>query len=117
MEIEYNQRDIAALQAAVYRNPVKVRHEVSKFLSRGIAVYNRGIVRSPWQMGMFFTSGGGGAPVATGNLRDTHRREVSPWQAKIYPTAPYAGYVHEGTRYLHKRPWLDWVQQQSDREI
>lgn len=106
------------LQNAIRRNPQHTRDEVGKFLQRGIAVYNRIIIRSPWRMGQ----SGGGAPVDSGNLRDTHRREMRPWSASIFPTAPYAPYVHgiEGfarRRSYQLRPWLDHAQETGDREI
>lgn len=106
------------LRRAVNRSPQTVLTEVAKFLQRGIAVYNRIIIRNPWRKGM----SGGGAPVATGNLRDTHVREINTWNARIYPTAPYAAYVHgiEGfkrTRSYQLRPWLDHAKEQGAQEI
>jgi len=98
---------------ALQRNPQRVASEVKAFLTRAIAAYNRGIIRSPWRVG----GSGGGVPVLTGNLRDTHRNEISAWQARIYPTAPYAQFVHEGTSRMRARPWLDYVQQQKDSEV
>ena len=109
---------LAELRRAVLRNPQAVITEVGKFLQRGIAVYNRIILRNPWRRGM----SGGGAPVDTGNLRDTHVREIGPWSARIYPTAPYAAYVHgiDGftrRRSYQLRPWLDHAKETGDREI
>lgn len=111
-------RGLPQLQAAVRRNPRKVVTEVGKFLQRGMAAYNRKINRKPWKMGMM----GGGAPVDTGNLRDTHQRDIRPFEARIYPTAPYAAYVHgiaghPRTRTYQLRPWLDWAKDQADKEI
>lgn len=111
-------RGLNELQAAIRRNPQRVLSEVGKFLVRGIAAYNRVILRNPWRRG----SSGGGAPVATGNLRDTHRREFEPWSARIYPTAPYASYVHglkgfARRRSYQLRPWLDYAKDAADREI
>jgi hypothetical protein len=98
---------------ALQRNPQRVATEVKRFLTLSIAAYNRGIIRNPWRKGM----SGGGVPVLTGNLRDTHRTEIQAWQARIYPTAPYAMAVHEGTGRMRKRPWLDYVKQQQDSEV
>lgn len=101
------------LKSAIARNPSLVVEEVGKFLSRGIAVYNRGIMRSPWTIG----SNGGGAPVSTRNLIDKHYKVIDKWQAKIYTDVPYAKYVHDGTKYMQARPWLDYVKDTSDKEI
>ena len=29
----------------------------------------------------------------------------------------FAGFVHEGTSRVKKRPWLDWVKMDKDKEI
>ncbi|MEQ9135757.1 MAG: hypothetical protein RLO51_11150 [Thalassobaculum sp.] len=117
-KFELTVRGLEELRRAVLRNPQTVLTEVGKFLVRGIAVYNRIIIRNPWRRGM----SGGGAPKDTGNLRDTHVREIQPWSGRIYPTAPYAPYVHgiEGfrrRRTYQLRPWLDHAKQTGDREI
>ncbi len=101
------------LQRAVKRNPQLVVSEVGKFLVRGIAVYNRKIIREPWRVG----SNGGGAPTGTGNLRDTHQKSIQKWEASITATAPYAQFVHDGTYKMKARPWLDYAKQTSENEI
>lgn len=107
MEIAFDEKQYRALQSAIQRNPRVVVSAVGRFLIKGIAVLKRGIIRSPWHIGMT----GGGAPVRTGNLRDTHAREASPMSARIFPTASYAESVHVG------RPWLDHVAKTSNEEI
>lgn len=104
------------LKMAIKRNPQRVSTEAKKFLTRGIAVYNRSIIRSPWGK----LQGGGGAPVKTGNLRDTHIRTIEQFRATIGPSkqyAPYAVYVHEGTRRMKSRPWLDYAYNSNKPEI
>ncbi len=118
MDFEIDQLQMQSLREAVRRNPAKVLSETKNFLTKGMAEYNKGVIRSPWRMG----GSGGGAPVATGNLRDTHRREITQWEARIYPTADYAPYVHGIKGFPRKRtyqlrPWLDYVQQQYDAQI
>jgi hypothetical protein len=98
---------VKEFQAALSRNPAVVEKEVSSFLVRSIALYNQGIIRDPWRIGM----SGGGSPVKTGNLRDTHKRQIEKWEARIYPTAKYAEIVHES------RPWLDFVKNDKDKEV
>lgn len=106
LSLEFDPKDLKSLEQAIKRNPQTVIREVGVFLARAIASYNRGILRNPWRVGM----AGGGAPVATGNLRDTHKKSVSSMSAEIYPNARYAEAVHAN------RPWLDHVfnQQASD---
>lgn len=107
MQIEFDKNDLNRLREMARTAPAKIRNEVGKFLVRGIAVYNQGILRNPWRVG----AGGGGAPVDTGNMRDTHIKSVRAWEASIEPTADYAQAVHKD------RPWLDYVQQQKDSDI
>ena len=107
MQIEFDQNDLNRLREMANKAPAKIRSEVGKFLVRGIAVYNQGILRNPWRVG----GRGGGAPVDTGNMRDTHIKSVRQWEASIEPTADYARAVHKD------RPWLDYVQQQKGSEI
>jgi hypothetical protein len=107
MEVKFDEQQLRSLESAIRRNPQVTLTEVGKFIARGIAVYNRGIIRSPWRVGMT----GGGAPVATGNLRDTHGKTISQWSATIYPKASYADAVHKN------RPWLDHVFTTSQQEI
>ena len=49
-------------------------------------------------------------PVLTGNLRSSHKFNVSGagigMQAEISPTANYGIFVHEGTRFMKARPFL-----------
>ena len=113
MNISFNENDVRALREAFNRSPQVVKSEASNFLSRGIAEYNKVIMRNPWTVG----ASGGGAPVATANIRDTHQRQVEDWQAWIRPTAEYAGYVHEGTGSMVSRPWLEYAQETGDRYI
>lgn len=104
------------LKAAVNRSPQKVLDEARRFLTRGIAAYKRGIIRAPWRIG----GTGGGAPVKTGHLRDTHFTRIDALQAVIGPdlqAAPYAKYVHHGTRMMQGRPWLEYVKSTQNPEI
>ncbi|HEY1037155.1 MAG TPA: hypothetical protein VGE62_01075 [Candidatus Paceibacterota bacterium] len=117
--LDYSFEGLEELKTAVARNPEKVIKEVAAFFVRGMAVYNRRIIRNPWRMG----ERGGGAPKDTGNLRDTHKREIQQWQARIYPSAPYAAYVHGlngktmNSRGVQLRPWLHYAYAESDSEI
>jgi HK97 gp10 family phage protein len=107
---------LTELKLAIKRNPQRVVAEARRFLTRGIAAYNRGILRNPWGL----LDSGGGAPVATGNLRDTHIRTVEQFKATIGPnlsTAPYAVYIHHGTKKMKARPWLDYAYREKKGEV
>ncbi len=117
------------LRAAIARNPQKVLDEGRRYLTRGLAAYKAGIIRDPWRVG----GQGGGSPVSndpryprafqkqrSGNLRDTHLTEINGLEGRIGPNlqaAPYARYVHHGTKRMRGRPWLEYVRQNKKGEI
>lgn len=128
-EQEFKWIGLKELQAAIARNPQTVLDQARLFLTRGLAVYKAGIIRDPWRIG----GRGGGAPVSndpryprkyqrqrSGNLRDSHITNINGLQGTIGPNmsaAPYAGYVHGGTRRMQGRPWLDYVKESQDTNI
>lgn len=95
------------LKEAIKRNPEVVKREAGNFLKRGMAVYTRIMLNKPWRVG----ESGGGVPVATGNLRDTHQTVYAPYEVYTQPTAPYAKYIHG------KRPWLDYAFNQGRQKV
>lgn len=105
------------LRAAILRNPKTMDREVKKYLQRGLSKYKRGIENNPWGV----SSKGGGAPVATGNLRDTHLTRIQGYTGTIGPNlakAPYARYVISGTRRgLPPRDYLSYVKKQNEHRI
>ena len=110
--------DINGLREAIRRNPQLVIDETGKFLRRGIAKYKSTIDRNPWRV----SGRGGGAPIDTGELRQSHNPPIyERWEARIEAnrtgTAPYAMYVHEGTRRMEARPWLDHAVDRNKGEI
>jgi hypothetical protein len=117
-EFDFSIDGLRELQQAVQRNPGRTVQEVGKFLQRGLAAYRRIINNSPWRLEM----SGGGAPVASGHLRDSHRSERTPWTGRIFPTAPYAAYVHGIDGWPRKksyqlRPWLEYAETRAEGDI
>jgi len=110
---------LAEFKRAIKRNPASTRKEFDNFLTRAFAIYKRGIGKNPWRMG----SSSGGSPVASGNLRQSHRTKRKPFYGSIFPTAPYASYVHgtggkkTNVRGVQLRPWLTFALQDNDRFI
>lgn len=105
--------DTNGLEQAIARNPAKIKQLVGIFLVRSRAFYMSTINSSPWRVG----GSGGGVPInvqnvpGRGNLKASHDESISPWQWKVQVNerkAPYAGYVHDGTRKMNERPWLDY---------
>lgn len=46
------------------------------------------------------------APVLTGRLRSSIMTDIGNMTARIKPHVNYAGFVHEGTRYMSARPFM-----------
>lgn len=107
MQYSFQLKGIEEFIEAIKRNPMVVKNEIGKFVTRTLATYMRTIKSSPWRMNQT----GGGVPVATGNLRDTHLVTSSPWGGFIMPLAPYAGEVHQ------YRPWLDYSFDQNAKKV
>ena len=128
-DFSYEWVGLRELKAAMARNPQHVLDEARLFLTRGLAAYKQGIIRAPWRIG----GGGGGSPVSndpryprkyqrqrSGNLRDSHVTTISSLEGMIGPnqsTAPYARFVHHGTRRMQGRPWLEYIKQSKDSTI
>lgn len=112
---------LGELKLAMKRNPQTVMSATRNFLTRGMREYKKGIITNPWGM----SNDGGGAPVAArngGNLRDTHQTDIDGFVGRIYPTAPYAKYVHGIDGFPRKRsyklrPWLVHVKQEKQSKI
>ena len=113
LEVKFNKADLRAFKIAIRQNPQRVRKYAQIFFTKSMREFNKEIIRNPWEVGQ----SGGGAPVDTGRLRDTHKREIKPWEAKIYPTARYAPFVHEGTTSMEERPWLDYAFDQAQDRV
>ena len=118
MDFTFTIDGLSELQDNIKRNPQVVKDVVNKFLVRATAKYKSIILNNPWRMGM----SGGGAPTATGNLRDTHETVIKTWEAYITPTAPYAKYIHGVDGYPRKRsyqlrPWLEYAFNEGQRDV
>lgn len=56
-------------------------------------------------------------PVATGLLRSYNERIFMPLEGRFTKLAPYAVFVHEGTRYISARPFLQEALTLEDASI
>ncbi len=93
-------------ERAIKKNPKVENREGKVLLQRASAIVDKLIKRTPWKVGDAKGSGKG-APVDEGTTRDTHGKKTTPWSISIFPTTPYAPYVHFGTKKMKGRPWLD----------
>lgn len=58
-----------------------------------------------------------GTPVKTGRLRSSIGVDLGNLYARIAPHTNYAGFVHEGTRYMAARPFMRWGLERALPEI
>jgi hypothetical protein len=108
MSLSAEIRGLNELRAAIRKNPEQVRKSARNMFNSLKTDYQRVIMRNPWQRG----GSGGGVPVDTGSLRDSHRYQVSETQLRInvpdQKADEYGWAVHSG------RPWLDYSQEQTE---
>lgn len=113
MQIKFSVRNLDRFQVALQRSPLLVAQEVNSLLVRSGAMLRRTIQNNPWKVG----AQGGGAPVDTGTLRDSHRQTISRFALTIRPSTNYAKYVHDGTAKMRERPWLAYAITQNEQGI
>ncbi len=100
------------LKKAIRKNPSQVIAYGQEYMRKGLAEYMRTIRGNPWRIGDY----GGGAPVDTGNLRDSHLPPIyGRWESQIRANnvgnADYAQIVHA------KRPWLEYAKEENEVKI
>lgn len=110
----------AQLRKAFASSPQAVMQEGKIFLSRGLSEYKRVAVGTkPWRVGQ----NGGGIPVALkngGNLREQHRTVINGLVGRFgvgQTRVKYAGYVHDGTKKMRARPWLEFARTKADGAV
>lgn len=110
------------LEMAIRKNPQRVHAYGREFLNRGLMTYRRIIEGSPWQVGQ----SGGGVPRDSRDLMRSHDYKIkgltgivdfAPNPNRGRSNAPYGIYVHEGTRKMEARPWLNYAQDRGEIEI
>ena len=114
VNIQINEKDLRNLRKAFNNSPDLMRSKGGQLMTRLKANLQQRIIRKPWQVGW----SGGGAPVASGSLRDAHRYKVSSTELEISldPSKEdsYGRYVHEGTSKMEARPWLDYAVEKEE---
>src|SRR6185369_674769 len=107
----------AQLIRAFATTPQAVMREGKIFLQRGLSEYKRvAIQTSPWRVGQ----SGGGIPVKTGNLKEQHRTVINGLEGRFGVgdrRIPYAGFIHEGTRRMKSRPWLEFARMRANSSV
>lgn len=114
--LKINKRDLQALQKMVNDSPGIIRSRSDKLMARVDRIFKTTINRNPWRIG----GTGGGVPVDTRHLFRSHVWRRTPWQMSV--TVPkgqpkYASAVHEGTRRMEARPWMDYAIDKNKAEV
>src|SRR5687767_4598089 len=124
MSVQIEIKNLPKVKRMFERAPELMMDGTRQFLVQAIAAVRRVIWNDPWRMaGKGIAGPPGGSPVALeygGNLRSSHRTDFLDWSATIGPDitqAPYAGYVHEGTKNMEERPWLPHAEQVATPEV
>jgi len=93
MNVNVEIKNIAQIKAAFRRSPYIMTKNLSGAIRRVSAKVQSQSIKI--------------TPVRTGFLRRSHEtRFESPLRAIVKPTANYAYYVHEGTKFMTARPFL-----------
>ena len=109
------------LENAIKRNPRFVSNETKRFLTKAQYEIRSGITQDKWAVG----AGGGGVPIATGNLKYAHKYRIEPFQFSVVVDKNktragnynYANIVHSGTKYMDARPWMSYVFKKKKNKI
>lgn len=92
MAIQIRIKNINQIRLAFLRSP----HEMSKNLNKAIARVVLKIERDSKI----------GTPVDTGYLRASHYTRFQPLKGEVGTNTQYDTFVHEGTRFMKARPYL-----------
>ena len=97
------------------QSPQLIKQETDVYLARARHVVVSTINRSPWSM----SGAGGGVPVRSADLRRAHLEKTTPFSWEIYVSnaVDYGWYVHQGTRFMKARPWLDYAKDTNAKAI
>lgn len=92
MRVSIRFKNLARIRRAFNEAPDDMRRELQKAIARSTFIIGRQSRIN--------------APVKTGRLRASHTERIFPGKGIVQPMVNYAMFVHEGTRYMRKRPFL-----------
>lgn len=92
MNVQVRITNIAEIRAAFSKAPAEMTRQLNNAIRLSIFDIERDSKMN--------------TPVATGFLRSSHQTMFRNLYGEVSPSANYAIFVHEGTRYMRKRPFL-----------
>lgn len=108
-KINLQVKGLRKLKRAFIFAPTKVGKEIEDGLKKSIVIVEREAKRS-------ITTGRTRA-IDTGRLRASHFSRVKGLTGEIFPTVNYAIFVHEGTRFMRSRPWLEKAARNARNDV
>lgn len=102
-EIRVEIKNINQIRSAFKQAPVLMANNLNKAIRRSLLTVQAKSMRN--------------SPVATGRLRASHSSRFSPLRGELEPTAFYAFWVHDGTKYMKARPFLLNAVESSERTV
>lgn len=103
MVIEIKIENLAQIRTAFAKAPLTMAKNLDEAIGRSIFKLKGESMRN--------------TPVRTGRLRASHQTRFRPLFGELKPTAYYAIYVHDGTRYMKARPFLANAVKSENSEI
>jgi len=98
-EIKFDETSLKNFQTAFKKYPAKLVKAGKDIIQAATFIGERGVVNA--------VRSGPTRAVDTGNLMSLITSKFSGFQGAVISPAPYSVYVHEGTRYMRARPYLE----------
>lgn len=103
-QVKIKIKNLAQIRSAFRRSPIIMTKNLRKAIEKALITVQRQSVIN--------------APRRTGFLKASHQhRMLSNLSGYVQPTADYAIFVHEGTRFMRSRPFLRQAVAEKEQEI
>lgn len=93
LDTTINVRGMRGFQRAMKESPRDLKNEIEKAMKKSV-FKAEGEIKPI-------------TPVDTGRMRASIKHYLKPLEGEIFPTVDYAIYVHEGTKYMAARPFME----------
>lgn len=108
-EIKFDETSLKKFQSAFKKYPAKLVKAGRDIIESATHIGERGVVEA--------VRSGPTKAVDTGNLMNLISSKFSGFQGYVMSGASYSLYVHEGTKYMRARPYLEVGLDNVEREI
>jgi len=108
-EIKFDETSLKKFESSFKKYPSKLVQAGKDIIKSATLIGERGVVNA--------VRSGPTRAVRTGNLMSLIHSKFSGFQGFVMSGASYSIYVHEGTRYMRARPYLDVGLKNVENEI